>query len=839
MKPVYIIALLLLSVTRLSAQQTICGTVTDCETRQPLEMVSVTLTQGASPAVLHYTLTDRQGQFRFSVAGPDSLQVNVTCLGYRRESLPAASTPMDIRLKPATFRLKEVQIKGGRISTRQDTTRYDLARFASSKDQSIKDVLKRLPGMDVDDNSGQIRYNGKAIDHFYVEGMDVTGGSYNQVSENLRSDAVESAEIIEHHQPIRSLRGKIPTDKVALNLRLNPHVRSRWLLTAKAGEGYGKGYLYNHTLNAMQLARERQGIYTYKNDNSGKDLAAELAQLTDDNLSDVSTDQLNKLVVQPALDMPLEKTRLLDNETHLVAINRLYQKDEEHQHRFIFRYLHDEQQRKEGTAESYFYASDTLHTHEQHDYRLHTDRVEGSYNYEHNGETYFARNLMKFSGSWNRGYSRIDKGETISQQLDNGNIELQNHLHLLSSDEHRTRGFRSYTHLSYLPSELSFGNLTQQLETWQAFTATEGYFRYRKNEWSMETTGGINGQLTFFHQQSQQIKAHRIKVFVTPALGWENNQLRLRLTCGTSYLRYPWQAADRWQWNPKLFVYYHPTPRWELYAMVSSAYTDPEPASFYPLDYQSDYRTRISGTSFLPYTRNQIHYLSAQYKRAVREFFWKTDLIYQCDRSNQLPNTTYDGETFHLTTLRYQWKSKSYTVKSIVSKGFYYQHLKTAFEVLATHGEGIQAGQGELQTYRYNILQMIPKITWTPTSWFDATYRAVLTRNDTRFGNSSELPGLWNIRQQLSLSFSAGRNFSATLTGEHYYNELDIQNSHHTGLVDLILRYRAEQWSFNLSLTNLLDQNTYRYTVYTDVRNRTTWTEIRPREIMISTQYSF
>ena len=33
------------------------------------------------------------------------------------------------------------------------------------KDVHIKDVLKKLPGVDVDEN-GQVKYKGKAIDHY-------------------------------------------------------------------------------------------------------------------------------------------------------------------------------------------------------------------------------------------------------------------------------------------------------------------------------------------------------------------------------------------------------------------------------------------------------------------------------------------------------------------------------------------------------------------------------------------------------------------------------------------------------------------------------------------------
>ena len=41
--------------------------------------------------------------------------------------------------------LKEVQIRSGRVWGRQDTLKYDLTRFASSKDRNVSDVLKNFP----------------------------------------------------------------------------------------------------------------------------------------------------------------------------------------------------------------------------------------------------------------------------------------------------------------------------------------------------------------------------------------------------------------------------------------------------------------------------------------------------------------------------------------------------------------------------------------------------------------------------------------------------------------------------------------------------------------------
>lgn len=175
--------------------QSLSGLVTDEETGQPLEAVMISVLRNGT--MIDYALTDARGRYSLPWKYNGNLQVSVSLLGYRREirNISAAGT-LHIRLHPEAIALKEVQIRPGRIHGRKDTVRYNLAEFASSKDVHIKDVLKKLPGVDIDDN-GQVKYKGKAIDHYFVEGMDVTGGRYSQINNNLSAKAVKSAEIME------------------------------------------------------------------------------------------------------------------------------------------------------------------------------------------------------------------------------------------------------------------------------------------------------------------------------------------------------------------------------------------------------------------------------------------------------------------------------------------------------------------------------------------------------------------------------------------------------------------------------------------------------------------
>lgn len=313
--------------------QSLSGLVTDEETGQPLEAVMISVLRNGT--MIDYALTDARGRYSLPWKYNGNLQVSVSLLGYRREirNISAAGT-LHIRLHPEAIALKEVQIRPGRIHGRKDTVRYNLAEFASSKDVHIKDVLKKLPGVDIDDN-GQVKYKGKAIDHYFVEGMDVTGGRYSQINNNLSAKAVKSAEIMENYQSVKALKGKLSSDEIALNLKLDPQARDQWIVNGTLGAGWSDGtqettgtaqtkrdkgtLLWENAANALQLGKGKQSIYGYKSNNNGTDLSREQHILTNNTSQQIP---LHGFLVQPGISAPLDKQRLLFNETHTLNANR-------------------------------------------------------------------------------------------------------------------------------------------------------------------------------------------------------------------------------------------------------------------------------------------------------------------------------------------------------------------------------------------------------------------------------------------------------------------------------------------------------------------------------------
>lgn len=837
MRLLLIIWVYLFAAVELRAQVVVQGVVTDSGTHAALEMATVTVSRDTVQGAVAYTQTDAGGHFRIEVPDRGKYWVNVLFMGYRKAVLPARfDAEMHIKLAATDVLLKEVKIVGGRVFGRQDTVKYDFSRFATDKDRNVKDVLRKLPGVDVDEESGQVRYKGKPISHFYVEGMDVTGGSYNQVNDNLKADAVQQAEIIEHYQPIRSLRNKVPTDNTALNLRLKPEVRSKWLFNIQASAGVGDEALYGATANAMQLARGRQGLYTYKNDHTGRDLANELQTLANDNVLPMETDVLPVFVAPGTLSFPLEKRRLADNTTHLLSVNRLYQRDEMHQKRFSFRYLHDEQRRLQGTDETYYYGGDTIRTDRQQDYRLQTHQLNGDYNYEHNGEKSFVRNLLNLSAEWQRSDDFMQGDRDVVQRAEDKQFSLLNRFNWLLSSDACTWGFRSLLHYTGNPSRLRFDAIDQSIDVHQAYTDNQGYFLRKKNGVSLSFTAGMQGTLAFICRNTTY-DAHRLRLYATPLIGWESTYFRINASADAWWERLASQNAHALHLDPRIYLRYAPTNRWEIYASAQWQHFTDMPGQFYPYAYWTDYRTTIDNSGKPASRSMQSYMLSTSYKRTVQEFFWTLDVSYSRNRYNRLTSTYYTDGIFRLTQLDMRHHASAYSLSTQLSKGFYALRLKSSLEASVLCSEGEQAGQGMVQRYRYRQFRLLPKLGWSPFPAFDVAYQGTFACSASTIGERASLPTLWNIRQRITLGTSfcgIGLNVAA----EHYYNQLTSTDSSRAWFADVSADYRTGRWRFEAGLSNLFDRREYRYTLYSELQSITSWMKTRPREVLFTIAYS-
>ena len=218
------------------------GTVTDRQTGEPLSYATCRLLNSQN-TLAAYCTTDGDGRFALA-ADDDAAAIEFSLLGYQTLRMETArmGRHTHIQLVPTAIRLKEVEVRVKPIERDRDTLNYNVAAFQGPEDRYIEDILKKLPGIHVSEE-GTISYNGKPINQFHIEGMNLLGGRYNHATRNLPADAVARIQVVENDQHVKALKEVRPSDRATINIRLKSSYRSR--LMGEVAGSIGRG---RHTL---------------------------------------------------------------------------------------------------------------------------------------------------------------------------------------------------------------------------------------------------------------------------------------------------------------------------------------------------------------------------------------------------------------------------------------------------------------------------------------------------------------------------------------------------------------------------------------------------------------
>ena len=140
----------------------------------------------------------------------------------------------NIVLESRSETLPEVFVKTEPVVRKGDTLVFDMQHYARDVDENIEDVLRRLPGISIEDN-GKIFYRGLAISKFYIEGLDLLEGKYKIATRNLNKSTVRDIEIIEHHQSKKVLKDLVRPNEAAINLKLKSTIAITGAIEAGGG----------------------------------------------------------------------------------------------------------------------------------------------------------------------------------------------------------------------------------------------------------------------------------------------------------------------------------------------------------------------------------------------------------------------------------------------------------------------------------------------------------------------------------------------------------------------------------------------------------------------------
>jgi hypothetical protein len=101
-----------------------------------------------------------------------------------------------------------------------DTVKYNLSAYTDGSERKIQDVIKKLPGIQVNEKTGEIKYKGTPVETVKLDGEDLFSSNYTIGTKNINVDMVEQVQAIENYSDNPLLKGIEHGDKVVLNLTL-------------------------------------------------------------------------------------------------------------------------------------------------------------------------------------------------------------------------------------------------------------------------------------------------------------------------------------------------------------------------------------------------------------------------------------------------------------------------------------------------------------------------------------------------------------------------------------------------------------------------------------------
>lgn len=419
-KKLFVVSLLffIADIPNLFAQGIVRGSVYDISGKA-LEGVSVIVTPAYNntKSIIEYAFTNSHGAFELHVKeNYDSVLIQFRLLGYKEKIIEyyfRNRYNLQVIMEEKVMHLDEVVVKGKPINQKGDSIRYLVSSFAKSKDISIGDVLKNMPGFTISDN-GTICYEGKPIQKYYIEGLDLLEGNYTVVNKNLPYKAVGAVEVMKNHQPIKILEGVVPNDGTSINLKLKKDVA----LTGgiHCGGGY-KPLLYDVNLTPMVFKKDEQLVFTAQTNNVGKELETQfnLVEVRSGVISGLDLLKTNLVNVTSVPTPSIEKERFLDNSSKFLSVKYLKKLKSETEFKFDINYYRDRTQRFGETNKQYFFADSTLLYSEIIHTNFNENNLKLAGRINQNKSNRYANSSTSFLGRWNSSESSIINNNSNNQ----------------------------------------------------------------------------------------------------------------------------------------------------------------------------------------------------------------------------------------------------------------------------------------------------------------------------------------------------------------------------------------------------------------------------------------
>ena len=194
-----------------------------------------------------FGISNDSGFYRVSLKKNTEYQVKISFIGFQQIELDLNLSEDFVKnfvLEEQAEALDEVEIVYEMpVTIKGDTIVYNADSFNTGTEKKLGDVLKNLPGIEVNDD-GTIEVEGKEITKITVEGKDFFDGDSKLATQNLPANAVGKVEVLRNFTENNQLRNVTNNeDNIAINISLKSGKDKFWFGEILAGAGNDDTFL--------------------------------------------------------------------------------------------------------------------------------------------------------------------------------------------------------------------------------------------------------------------------------------------------------------------------------------------------------------------------------------------------------------------------------------------------------------------------------------------------------------------------------------------------------------------------------------------------------------------
>jgi hypothetical protein len=205
-------------------QKTIIGKVVN-STGEEIPFATVQLI--IKDKVIEYTATDENGYFEINYNPTTSANtlLKVTHMSFVSKNWELNTLDLKdkivLSLEEKTETLKEVTVQNklSYAKVKGDTLSYNLKALTTGNEDKLVDVLKKLPGIDIN-SDGKIISQGKVINDLLVNGKKMFGDNHKIATENINAEMLKGIDLLSNFENFAAIKDVEGSNKTALNINI-------------------------------------------------------------------------------------------------------------------------------------------------------------------------------------------------------------------------------------------------------------------------------------------------------------------------------------------------------------------------------------------------------------------------------------------------------------------------------------------------------------------------------------------------------------------------------------------------------------------------------------------